>query len=166
MYGAFSMDDFMMNKERNEKIMYKINVHLAEKDGKVVLPDSFRYCTGETPNEFFAWREDGDVIVETTINDGKLLQQKIEEWEKNNPENPVVYSVYYDDCEGESFVKTFWNKEDAIAFMINDAMAVLAIFKESGDEVKYTVKNEMVMIEDPKDQEFYYSWLIYENEIQ
>lgn len=50
--------------------------------------------------------------------------------------------------------------------MINDAMAVLAIFKESGDEVKYTVKNEMITIEDPEDQEFYYSWLIYENEIQ
>ena len=94
------------------------------------------------------------------------LQQKIEEWEKSNPENPIVYSVYYDDGEGESFVKTFWNKEDAIAFMINDAMAVLAIFKESGDEVGYTVKNEMITIEDPEDQEFYYSWLIYENEIQ
>lgn len=146
--------------------MYKVNVHLTEKDGKIILPNSFKYCAGNKPNEFFAWREDGDVIIETTINDGKLLQQKIEEWEKSNPENPIVYSVYYDDGEGESFVKTFWNKEDAIAFMINDAMAVLAIFKESGDEVKYTVKNEMIAIEDPEDQEFYYSWLIYENEIQ
>lgn len=146
--------------------MYKINVHLTEKDGEVILPDSFRYCTGKIPNEFFAWREDGDVIVETTINDGKLLQQKIEEWEKSNPENPVVYSVYYDDCEGESFIKTFWNKEAAMAFMINNAMAVLAIFRESNNPVEYTVRDGFVTIEDPKGQEIYYSWLIYENEIQ
>lgn len=50
--------------------------------------------------------------------------------------------------------------------MVNDAMAVLAIFRESGAEVKYTVNNEMITIKDTKDNECYYSWLIYENEIQ
>ena len=95
-----------------------------------------------------------------------LLQRKIEEWEKSNPEKLIVYSVYYDDADGESFIKTFWSREKARHFMVNDAMAVLAIFRESGAEVKYTVNNEMITIKDTKDNECYYSWLIYENEIQ
>lgn len=87
--------------------MYKINVHLKGQNGRFILPDSFKYCTGETPNEFFAWREDDDIVVETTISDGKLLQRKIEEWEKSNPEKLIVYSVYYDDADGESLLKRF-----------------------------------------------------------
>ena len=146
--------------------MYKINVHLKGQNGRFILPDSFKYCTGETPNEFFAWREVDDIVVETTISDGKLLQRKIEEWEKSNPEKLIVYSVYYDDADGESFIKTFWSRKKARQFMVNDAMAVLAIFRESGAEVKYTVNNEMITIKDTKDNECYYSWLIYENEIQ
>lgn len=146
--------------------MYKINVHLKGQNGRFILPDSFKYYTGETPNEFFAWREDDDIVVETTISDGKLLQRKIEEWEKSNPEKLIVYSVYYDDADGESFIKTFWSRKKARQFMVNDAMAVLSIFRESGAEVKYTVNNEMITIKDTKDNECYYSWLIYENEIQ
>lgn len=147
--------------------MYKINVHLKGQNGRFILPDSFKYCTGETPNEFFAWREDDDIVVETTISDGKLLQRKIEEWEKSNPENLIVYSVYYDDADGESFIKTFWSREKARQFMVNDAMATLAIFRESGDAVKYTVGDELITIEAPDDNKhFYYSWLIYRNELK
>lgn len=76
--------------------MYKINQHLKhEPDGSVKLPKEFLYCTGKTENEFFAWRDGNDIVVESTISDGNLLKVKIEEWEKKNHESRFMVRKAY-----------------------------------------------------------------------
>lgn len=72
--------------------MIKINQHLKKIDGKCVLPGSFRYCTGRKNNEFFAWWDNGDIIVETTIFDDKLLEKKIRSW-RTRERDKVVKSI-------------------------------------------------------------------------
>ena len=62
--------------------MYKINCHLKpDVDGTIRLPDSFLYCKGDKPNEFYAWKEGSDLIIETTISESTILIQRIKEWE-------------------------------------------------------------------------------------
>lgn len=62
--------------------MYKVNQHLKpDVDGIIRLPDSFLYCKGDRPNEFYAWKEGDDLIIETTILDPEILAKKTKEWE-------------------------------------------------------------------------------------
>lgn len=66
--------------------MYKLNQHLKKINGNYILPDSFKYCTGKVNHEFYAWWDNGDIVIETTIIDKDLLCKKIKRWEQQEKE--------------------------------------------------------------------------------
>ena len=78
--------------------MYKVNQHLKpDADGTIRLPDSFLYCKGDKTNEFYAWKEGNDLIIETTISNSKILVQAIKEWEAEHEEIHMDYMELF--CE-------------------------------------------------------------------